>query len=65
MAYVDCNGNICDCMNPTMNGGVRPCIWVQNKSLQFPTVKAICDRRFLFITNITPPEAFFAHSGGV
>ena len=38
MAYVDCNGNICECMNPTMNGGVRPCIWVQNKSLQFPTV---------------------------
>ena len=28
MTYVDNNGYICNCTNPTMNGGVRPCIWV-------------------------------------
>lgn len=39
VAYVDSEGNIhTGCPNLTMNGGVRPCIWVQNKSLQFPTV---------------------------
>ncbi len=39
VAYVDSEGNIhTECPNLTMNGGVRPCVWVQNNHLQFPTV---------------------------
>lgn len=32
MAYVDSRGNLCDCMNPTINIGIRPCVWVHNTS---------------------------------
>ena len=28
VTYVDTRGNLCNCTNPTMNGGVRPCVWV-------------------------------------
>lgn len=34
VAYVNSEGNIYTrCLNLTMNGGVRPCIWVKNKPI--------------------------------